>query len=98
MKWVNNDTVEKVPVLWKSGSISTLLLYDKATDCRFLFPSTSPAHGEDFFKRLGKADILQNFHTFYRFKSNTIEIKPCELGSRIRDIEAEWRLKFITDC
>ena len=43
MKWVNN-TVEKVPVLWKSGSISTLLLYDKATDCRFLFPSTSPVY------------------------------------------------------
>ena len=60
MKWVNN-TVEKVPVLWKSGSISTLLLYDKATDCRFLFPSTSPVHGEDFFpsnfKRLGKVNI-----------------------------------------
>ena len=26
-----------------------------------------------------------------------LEIKPCGLGSRIRDMEAEWRLKFITD-
>ena len=26
-----------------------------------------------------------------------LEIKPCGLGSRIRDIEAEWRLKAITD-
>ena len=26
-----------------------------------------------------------------------LEIKPCELGSRIRDMEAEWRLKVITD-
>ena len=23
----------------------------------------------------------------------TLEIKPCGLGSRIRDMEAEWRLK-----
>ena len=26
-----------------------------------------------------------------------LEIKPCGLGSRIRDMEAEWRLKIITD-
>jgi hypothetical protein len=26
-----------------------------------------------------------------------IEIKPCGLGSRIREMEAEWRLKVITD-
>ena len=26
-----------------------------------------------------------------------LEIKPCGLGSRIRDMEAEWRLKVITD-
>ena len=28
---------------------------------------------------------------------NILEIKPCGLGSRIRDTEAEWRLKVITD-
>ena len=26
-----------------------------------------------------------------------LEIKPCGLGSRIWDTEAEWRLKFLTD-
>ena len=26
-----------------------------------------------------------------------VEIKPCGLGSRIRDMEAEWRLRVITD-
>ena len=26
-----------------------------------------------------------------------LEIKPCGLGSRIRDMEAEWRLKVKTD-
>ena len=26
-----------------------------------------------------------------------LEIKPCGLGSRIRDMEAEWRLKVIND-
>ena len=26
-----------------------------------------------------------------------LEIKPCGLGSRIRDVEAEWRLRVITD-
>ena len=26
-----------------------------------------------------------------------LEIKPCGLGSRIWDMEAEWRLKVITD-
>ena len=30
-----------------------------------------------------------------RFES--LEIKPCGLGSRIRDMEAEWRLRVITD-
>ena len=27
----------------------------------------------------------------------TLNIKPCGLGSRIRDMEAEWRLKVIND-
>ena len=26
-----------------------------------------------------------------------LEIKPCGLGSRIRDMEAEWMLRVITD-
>ena len=26
-----------------------------------------------------------------------LEIKPCQLGSRIQDMEAEWRLKVIAD-
>ena len=26
-----------------------------------------------------------------------LEITPCRLGSSIRDMEAEWRLKVITD-
>ena len=28
---------------------------------------------------------------------STLEIKPCRLVSRIRDMEAEWRLKVLTD-
>ena len=28
---------------------------------------------------------------------HALEIKPCGLGSRIRDMEAEWRPKVITD-
>ena len=41
-------------------------------------------------------------HTYYtvakvflKSNLNTLEIKPCELGSRIRDMEAEWRLRVI---
>ena len=26
-----------------------------------------------------------------------LEIKPCGLGTRIRDMEAKWRLRVITD-
>ena len=28
---------------------------------------------------------------------NALEIKPCGLGSRVRDMEDEWRLRVITD-
>ena len=35
-------------------------------------------------------------HTEYRGLLSTV-IKPYGLGSRIRDMEAEWRLRVITD-
>ena len=35
--------------------------------------------------------------TFSDPKYITLEMKPCGLGSRILDMEAEWRLKVITD-
>ena len=33
----------------------------------------------------------------WTYHYEVLEIKPCGLGSRIRDMEAEWRLKVITD-
>ena len=32
-----------------------------------------------------------------QFKFVKLEIKPCGLGYRIGDMEAEWRLRVITD-
>ena len=31
------------------------------------------------------------------YNCKILEIRPCGLGSRIRDMQAEWRLKVITD-
>ena len=41
------------------------------------------------FNHLGLTHWPQSF--------SKLEIKPCGLGSRIRDVEAEWRLRVITD-
>ena len=45
-----------------------------------------------FLKMTGYIDCFFGFLIMKK-----LEIKPCGLGSRIRDMEAEWRLKVITD-
>ena len=54
----------------------------------------------------GKQSAYRIFGKFFIFGTQNnlglcniglLEIKPCGLGSRIPDMEAEWRLKVITD-
>ena len=40
---------------------------------------------------------VSNSQNWFHQKYITLEIKPCGLGSKIRDMEAEWRLRVITD-
>ena len=57
------------------------------------FPHPNPTK-ENFVRNL--LVIVGEIHTYWFYKK--LEIKPpSELGSRIRDMEAEWRLRVITD-
>ena len=47
--------------------------------------------------KLKRSDILVLISIIVQVFYILLEIKPCGLGSRIRDMEAEWRLKVITD-
>ena len=46
---------------------------------------------------IDKCKFEQETHAQLSFLYITLEIKPCGHGSRIPDMEAEWRLKVITD-
>ena len=83
--------------------ISTLVFQEQST---LPLSDALSSVSQIFQKRLPKEYIYfcQPISIMFTLKDSgpsnkpcTLEIKPCGIGSRIRDMEAEWRLKVITD-
>ena len=66
------------------------MYYEYCTDLVFAVQST---------QQLNLPDGIQHrvITTFQTENYTKLEIKPCRLGSRIGDMEAEWRLRVIRD-
>ena len=71
------------------GLVRPWLYYEYCTDLVFAVQSTQQLNLPDSIQHR----VITKFQTENYTK---LEIKPCWLGSRIGDMEAEWRLRVIT--